>query len=412
MIRPLNELGYDAEFSLVGLLMVYCDRVPIPHGMTVEWYGNWIARTVFGAIDTVVRRGHMPDLVAVAGQLRDSGQMERIGGEQMLIEIAEASGSPSQVEGLVAQLKLGLARRKVKEVGDWIAGLSVREDLDTGDISIRLLEASAIVSGSSGSSPVYSIADVDHLGDDMGVTTGYPVLDAHMSCGGYPCGQMTVISAYHKGGKSTMKLSSAVHQLRAGKRVLWATFADLDRRQIKRRILRNLCGWSKAPTQLELLREYDDALDWVKSAPLDVYDASAIETGYDVETFAAWLRAHHDARGYDCVFVDYAQKLRSARRMDRFAVGDYCSDLVQRLAASTRLPIVVGSQITPGNSRDGEETKTKGSRAWEEDAGWVWRLKREGDLVTVDIPYSRFGPSGGTELRWNGDRLRVEDSNG
>jgi hypothetical protein len=146
-------------------------------------------------------------------------------------------------------------------------------------------------------------------------------------------------------------------------------------------------------------------LAWLNAAPLDVYDATRLTSGFDVDTFATWLRATHERPGYECVFIDYAQKLRATNASNRFAEGDYCSEVMARLAAQVGIPIVVGSQITPGG-KDGE-TKTKNSRAWEEDAGLVVRLKREGSIVECEVPYSRFGPSGEFTLRWDGERLRM-----
>lgn len=401
---PLNDLGYDPEFALVGALIVFADRVSIPQEIDSEWFANPAARTVFGAVRDVSRSGRMPDPIAVRQRLADLGMIDRIGGDDMFAEIMQACSSASMVPGLIETLRPLHVRRKVREISDWLRKVSDRDDLTPGEIASRLAECAAMAIGANGA-PVTGIGQVDHDGDDVGVMSGFPGLDGLMSTSGYPSGQLSVVSAYHKGGKTTFKLSSAVKQLQDGRRVLWATFADLNARQLKRRILRNLCGWSKRPYSLDAAADYDQALGWLNTAPLDVYDATALSSGFDVDTFATWLRANHDRAGYECVFVDYAQKLRATNAKNRFAEGDYCSEVMARLAAQIGVPIVVGSQITPGG-KDGE-TKTKNSRAWEEDAGLVIRLKREGSIVECEVPFSRFGPSGEFALRWDGERLRM-----
>lgn len=405
MSLPLNELGYDPEYALVGALIVHSDHVPIPRDVTPAWFANPVARTVFTATAAVAALGIMPSALAVKQKLTDMGQYERIGGDAFFIEIMQATYSKSQIPQLIEVLRPLHIRRQVREIADWLGKVSSRDDLTVAEIASRLIEGANEAMGAL-QAPVRSIGDIDHDGDDTGVTTGYSALDGLMTTGGYPAGQMSVISAYHKGGKTTFMLSSALLQLAAGKRVLWATFADLNEKQLKRRMLRNLCGWSKRPDRLDLAADYDEQLGWLNRAPMDVYDATKLTSGFDVDTFAMWLQAHAGTAGYDCVFVDYAQKLRAAKASaNRFAEGDYCSEVIARLAAQVGLPIVIGSQITPGG-KDGE-TKTKNSRAWEEDAGLVVRLKREGSVVDCEVPFSRFGPSGEFTLRWDQERLRM-----
>jgi replicative DNA helicase len=402
---PLNDLGFDPEFALVGGLMVFADRVPIPPEVTAEWFANPAARTIWGAIVDVAMSGRMHEAIAVRDRLATTGQLERIGGDDMLAAVLEACPSPAILPGLVDTLRPQYVRRKVREVADWLRKTSERDDLTLSEIASRLAEGAAIAMGAN-RAPVCGIGSVEHDGDDLGVSSGFEALDALVSTAGYPCGQVSIVSATHKGGKTTLMLSSALKQMQAGRRVLWATFADLNAKQVKRRLMRNLCGRSRRPYALDLAAEYDESLAWLNAAPLDVYDATALSSGFDVDTFAGWLRSNADRARYDCVFVDYAQKLRATKAANRFAEGDYCSEVMARLAAQVGIPIVVGSQITPGG-KDGE-TKTKNSRAWEEDAGLVVRLKREGTLVECEVPYSRFGPSGEFYLRWDSDRLSMD----
>lgn len=401
---PLNELGFEPEYALVGGLIVHADQVPVPKEITPEWFSSPVARTIFVAIKSVAGTGRKPDVFAVRQRLMDMGEYERIGGEQFYIEVMQACFSKAQVPDLIETLRPLHVRRKVREIAAWLDAVANRDDLTVGEIASRLLEGASEAVGATGA-PVHSIGSIDHDGDDVGVPSGFDSLDGLMSTGGYAAGQTNVVSAYHKGGKTSFKLSSAVAQLQSGRRVLWATFADLNSSQIKRRIMRNLCGWAKRPYSLQAAADYDAALAWLNAAPLDVYDATALSSGFDVDTFAAWLRLHHDQSGYDCVFVDYAQKLRANNARNRFDEGDYCSEVMARLAAQVGIPIVIGSQITPGG-KDGE-TKTKNSRAWEEDAGLVVRLKRDGTVVECEVPYSRFGPSGEFSLRWDAERLRM-----
>lgn len=404
----LNEIGLNPEYALLGSWITFPERCLVRTDVTADWFSEPAARYIHRAIVTVPA-GTLVGPIAVAERLkaivtRGQSALELIGGEDFFMQVMEAAIGPSQEQSAYEQLRLRWMKRKTQEIGQWITGCADK-DLSPGEIASRLLEAASEIVGAR-KPPVIRIGDVDHTGDDMGVPSGFPVLDGMTSTGGFACGQSNVVSAYHKGGKTSFMLSSALLQLKAGYRVLWATFADLNQKQIKRRILKNLCGWSKPPTSLELLANYDESLAWLNGCGLDVYDATAVDSGFDVDTFATWLKAHHEQAGYDCVFMDYAQKLRSSEaRSNKFSEGDYCSEVVARLAAQTDLPIVIGSQVTPGG-KDGE-TKTKNSRAWEEDAGLVLRLQKDGDYVKIEVPYSRFGPSGEFTVAWDAKRVRM-----
>jgi len=209
---------------------------------------------------------------------------------------------------------------------------------------------------------------------------------------------MTVVSAYHKGGKTTFMLCSFVEQLAQGHKCLFATFADLGKEDLKSRMLRYLCGWGKRPDLDSVAREFDNAQYQIEAEFAGfVYDASTLETGDDFETFTGWFKSEHSKSPFGCVFLDYAQKITSA---DRRAIGDLAmaqtvSRKICRLAAQTGVAFVVGSQITEGNQREGRKAMTKGSRVWEEDAGWVLRIERgvENERM-VEVAYSRFGKQG------------------
>lgn len=402
------DLSWDPEFALLSAVMRNFNKKLLPSGLQFDHFENPVAQTIYRAVATLVAEDKQPGPVQVSVWLKETGKLEEIGGNDMLEQVIDACGLPSSIPEFFDTLNERRIRRKVAEAGAWLEKSAARDDLSAGNLAERLLEAATVVSGAS-EAPVQRIGEIDHEGADQGITTGYPELDRLITTGGYPAGQMTIASATHKGGKSTFLMSSALTLAEMGYPVLYASFADLNRRQLKRRWLKMLCGWAKTPNELHLVQDYDIALDFLSRAPIDVYDASALDSGHDVRTFGAWLRANHEMKGYRAVFLDYAQELSSGSgRVDsEVSEGNDCARVIRRLGDRTGLPFIVGSQET--TDRDGR-TITKYSRQWEESAGWVLRIKHEdkSDVCGVDVAYSRFGPKGGVTLRWNNERLRVE----
>jgi hypothetical protein len=101
-----------------------------------------------------------------------------------------------------------------------------------------------------------------------------------------------------------------------------------------------------------------------------------MESGYDVETFAAWFRTKHTKQPYDLVFVDYAQELRSRSKMvtSELSEARECASVLTKMAGLAIVPVVVGSQVTIG--QNGAKDITKGSRIWEEKGGSIIRVRR------------------------------------
>jgi replicative DNA helicase len=361
---------------------------------------------LFAAACQLADEGHL-DPVALIARLRQIDRLKDIGGENYILGICDEQCGPVGVEYHAKNLYRQWLRREYVDLGK-----SAEEGVEIDELIIRAeaLAAKAI--------PRQSPAVLGRIGffgakPRVGLSTGYRFIDRFLSTKGWPSGQMSIVSAYHKAGKSSFQISCAVRAAKAGRKPLYATFADMGGQDLEERAMRHETALSREPDHpdmraewIEVLRKYRE--EW----HIDVYDAAGLETGYDVETFAVWLESRLPIEGYTEVYVDYAQELRSRdkRAMNELTEASACASLLQRLARRLDIPIIVGSQITEG--KNGERDKTKGSRVWEEKAGLVVRLKRDEDDETKalgQIVFNRFGPHGDAPLIWNGDRVRFEE---
>jgi replicative DNA helicase len=255
--------------------------------------------------------------------------------------------------------------------------------------------------------PFNHFKDISVIGEDKGVTTGFPELDERITTKGYPSGQMTIIEGYHKSGKSTLMISSYLRMAEAGLKVLYATFSDLSAQQIKRRMLRSLCGFVDRPRSDYLAQQFDYACRQLEDVwDVWVYDASDLDTGNDIETFCAWFKAKHSKIGFDAVFMDYAQEIQTRKKTHNEEERQReIATQIRVLASKTGVATIVGSQVTPGQGTN--KTISKGSRAWEEKAGWVLLISE--DRTNIGLEWSRFGGDRcKIPIRWNSRYLRFE----
>lgn len=394
------------EFSVLGTVMLAPESYPEVSHLKEAHFQRPAHKTLWRTVRSMIEAGTPIDFVTLRDEL-GSERVSECGGIDYLIQLAESVPDPNNVGEYAKRMVDRWAIRRYAQIGEKAkAGASFDE--------LRIMAASVV-----------ELAVVPSLGNCVGrlgtfgsgqrrrgITMGYgEELDSYFSSRGYPEGQTTVVSAYHKSGKSAWMLGSAIAQAKLGYSVLYATFADMSGTDLEERAMKNETGWGFCPDALYLQTDWLDVKRMIgEDLHIDVYDPGELDTGYDIETFEVWLRHRMAKVRYDCVFVDYAQELSSCKvpTGDEYPTARMCASVLQRMARKLRVPIVVGSQITEG--RNGERDKTKGSRVWEEKAGVVLRIKREqtGDGAQIDIPYSRFGLSGTVFLRWDQERVRFE----
>lgn len=353
---------------------------------------------IFCAIRDILETGQVPDPESVRHELAlwDEEHSDAL----YIATIAIEAYSPSPIGTWCKMLREESHQRR--------RDVKLRELLDLNTVdpedARKALQDFARLDVMGVMKPLIAWNDINAEAADTGVTTGFSVIDKFTRVG-YVDGQVTVVSAYHKGGKTSFKIGSFLEVAKTGVPVVFGTFSDLNPKALKKRALKNVCGVGGRPiTRLDMEGDYDAALALVDFPNVKIYYGAV--HGRDVETFAAYVRAEKPR----IFFADYAQKIRAR------SVGDgektrqleYVSGHLSDVADELNIPGVIGSQIT--SDGNGGFT-TKYARALEEDAGMVLRIKREdgASFATVEIPYNRFGPSGTVQLAWNESRVRFEE---
>jgi replicative DNA helicase len=402
---------YSTEIEMALLGSVISDRAAFkrvngtvrPDSFFSQAHGE-----IWRGLEALSKQGIEPDKPLLIDWLKGKGKIHDVGGEAYIDQIYEympfGAGAVDYAQKIAEKAELRGYMSAAKNLAHKIANGA---DID----EVRVL-AATMPAAARRVSGFVDIADIDASGDDFGITTGIAGIDAAIATGGYPQGQTSIVSAYHKAGKSTFMIQSACHQAELGKRVLYATFADLNGRRVKRRMLRALSGWSRMPEGEDLFGDEVERFEIAQKAidkfwEFTIFDASKSDSD-TVESFVSQLEIEHVERPYDCVFVDYAQKLTSSNRraqMGGTQEAEWCSHVLSKAAEKLNLAIVVGSQITEGGEKG--RTRTKWSAKWEEDAGLVLRIKREsGAKSTINLELSRFGGMG-TEIECYWDKHRL-----
>jgi len=241
------------------------------------------------------------------------------------------------------------------------------------------------------------VAIVDDGKETGAVQSGFGGIDKVMSIGGIPKGQLTVVRAHHKGGKSLLMRSMFYRDITQGIRALYVTFADISKIQLKRLLIQADTGERRTPRTLDKLATYDASVKFFHDhfAPNGyIIDAFGVSEDTSIEDITEAIKNFHKEHRFDKIYLDYAQKISS--RDPKARAGSIAEfDVVCRKLANffhhLGVACVVGSQTTAANKATGDRAKTKLGRRLEEEAGLVLHVTKDMHNIEIEIVYNRWG---------------------
>jgi replicative DNA helicase len=385
-------------------------------------------KLLFNFVRDMRKRGERVEWRLLADRLKLVNRLEDIGGEDYIIHLAEFIISPALCQEHCRTVKEYWKRRERVAIGEAAADRDVPQD----ELNLRLerLQQQTVQGASARSGRLGEFVGRKRK---QGVATGFGFIDTQTTCQGLPEGQMSVVLADTGSGKTAWSLQVARNAAEMGVPVCYATFADMDGFDLADRLIKNYCGRVSAPSENHQdFERYHESVKAIQKLPIDVYDATEMDSGRDVETFAAWFQAKLDRQKGDerwklCV-IDYAQELtsRNTKAKNQYDEAQACAHAVRWLAARTGVAFLIGSQMTAGNEKAGTKDITLGSRVWMQRAALILRLQVLDDaerakvkdpqysclphLTDARLMKNRFGQKGGQEWwQWVPEFARFEE---
>jgi replicative DNA helicase len=397
-----------AEQSVLGCMMLSrsCAKIASSR-LAPEDFSSSLHSRLFAEVVGLAAKGEPPDTIFVTAPADV---------QEIAMRCAEFVPSTDGLETYLDLVSRFAAKRKVRDAAEALLS-SLGDEEDNWDSVVPQVKAFGELWQNGSSASLLTMREIDIAGEQKGVPTGYGAVVDSFTGVGWVSGQTNVVSAYHKGGKTTFMLGSFRHAAAKALHAVYATFADLDPSQLKRRVLKQECGVGSYPkVRLDKAADFDEAMSIVDD-PLGewsnarVYDSRM--HGRDVETFAGKMLARHARNPIDILFCDYVQKIGSREvgaKFGKTAQVEHVSEQLADLAGRLGCPVVMGSQVTKGENG---EWVTKYARGLEEDAGFVLRVIRDGSDAKVVCAFNRFGMQEvEVPLRWNDEKVRFEGLKG
>lgn len=410
-------------------------------GLTEDDFYSPAHTALFTAMRRMFEDGITVDPVTLADRLRSSGELDRVGGQECILDLSNDLFAPVAWHNNAACLKRDATLRSLASAAAEILAeaTSAPESADAV-VDKAVQRVLAVKSHGTARKPESAGPILHRLREGIirqyesgksfvGVPTGFRSLDEKLL--GLRPGQMVVIGGRPSTGKTSLASCIALNAVRAG--TFTCIFSlEMSKEENMLRLLSGESGISVSDLRSAKLdgkiRTMDEAMEALRDLPLVIDDTSTTTVP---QILAKARRMLDNKKGNALVIIDYLQLLSLPKGEGRYdnrtrQVG-MLSRGIKLLAKDLEVPVVVLSQLSRAlETRDNRRPQLSDLRETgdiEQDADVVILLDKSATpeearridrpdegVVELIIAKQRNGETGTVPLRFDGCTTRfVED---
>lgn len=358
-LLPLHNL--EAEMSTLGAMILKEQAAETVFGIITDDDFFFPAhREIFKAIQQLATTGKAIELLTVKNELMERGRLGDIGGEDYLIQVAEAVPSAANAAHYAQIVLEKSTLRRLDDVGHEITKivrdpeLNADDKLDTAEnlvfavgnnrlgkdfMSLRVLAKDFMV-------------DMDTLVETgeptLGVPSGFYDLDAMTS--GFYGGDFIILAARPSMGKTSFALKIALNVARREPGNVAFFSLEMSGKQLARRFASMISGVSsnvlkKTDLNADAYRRLADACELMYDLPIHIDESSDIN---GLEMRGKCRRLQKEG-GLSLVVVDYLSLMRGNRKTENRVqeISDIARSL-KGLSKELNVPVIALSQLNRG----------------------------------------------------------------
>ncbi len=427
-IPPQN---IEAEQSVLGSLMIDKNAIIKIADLVNEddFYKNSHGK-IYKTMLYLYEHHEPIDLLSLSNRLKETDEMEKIGGQSYLASLANAVPTAANI---VHYAKIVAKKSVLRKLIDNASQIISNAYDETGEIDKTLDEAEQKIFSVSQKhirqdfTPVKPILEeafdrIDELhknkGKLRGVPTGFADLDNILA--GLQKSNLIILGARPSVGKSSLGLDLVRHAATKEKIPVGIFSLEMSKEEVIDRLIcaeANIDLWKLRTGRLSDSGENDDfskighAMGVLSEAPIFVDDTANINV-MEMRTMARRLHAEH---GLKMLVIDYLQLMEGRGKTDnRVQEVSEISRSLKGLARELDIPIVALSQLSRGiESRTDQRPKLSDLResgSIEQDADVVLFIYREDktktdsenkNIAEIMVAKHRNGPIGSVKLYFN-----------
>jgi replicative DNA helicase len=432
------ELPHDlaAEKALLGALLIDnagMDEISDLSLKEEDFYHPQYA-SIFGAIRDLHIESKPFDLVTVSSKLADLNKLEKIGGQNSLVQLSEDIPSSANIYSYGHLVKQKAILREVVRTAKRVVDSGTNF---SGDVQEFLSEVESnffkLTSQTKGKT-LRSLKEAlyenlkeferpdRNKGDISGLTTGYPSIDKKLL--GLQPGQLVIIAARPGVGKSSLMLHWAIASSKQSGLPVAIYSYEMVYTELSQRIL---SGESNIDARKFKTKDFNPvdlkniykAIQTLSGLPIIVNDSGAT-TLIDIKSQCRKIKAE---QGLGMIVIDYLQLMQPhVRKQSREQEIAEISRGLKLLANELECPIIALSQLNRSSAsrtdRRPQLQDLRESGSLEQDADIVCLIHRD-DLVDPNSPKkgvaeviiakNRAGEVGTVELAWIGSQTKFAE---
>ncbi|MDY5584277.1 MAG: replicative DNA helicase [Arcanobacterium sp.] len=434
-IPPQN---IEAEVAVLGSMLLNKDAISeVVSVITKSDFYRPQHAIIFSTILQIFAEGGAADPITVSAELKNNGELERVGGLAYLHTLVNQVpttvnvGHYAKIVQDMAKLRaLVNAGTKIAQLGYSYEGYDVDTLIDTAQNEMFSVAESHLVNDYASLREILPdvIREIEESsardGQMLGLPTGFADLDEKLN--GLRPGQMIIVAARPGMGKSTLAMDICRHAaIKQGKPVAFFSL-EMNRNELVQRALSAESGIFLN----KLIRGDLNAQDWervvetmtrIGESPLIVDDSPNLT----MTEIRAKARRLHQQNDIQLIVIDYLQLLTSGGKLveSRQQEVSEFSRAIKLLAKELKIPIIAVAQLNRNpearTDKRPQVADLRESGSLEQDADVILLIHRNQDPGVDDAPPSevivgknRSGPVGSVELMFQGDRARFASFGG
>lgn len=418
----------EAEQSVLGSLMIDKNAViKVGDIITSEDFYKDNHGKIYEAMIYLYEHHEPIDLLSLSNRLKETDNLERIGGESYLASLANTVPTAANIVHYAKIVeKKAVLRRLIDNASQIVADAydeteEVEKTLDDAEQKIFSVSKKHIRQDFTPIKPILEEAfdRIDDLhknkGKLRGIPTGFTDLDNILS--GLQNSNLIILGARPSVGKSSLAMDIARHAAIHEKVPVGVFSLEMSKGEVIDRIIcaeANIDLWKLRTGKLSSIGENDDfsrighAMGVLSEAPMFIDDSATLNV-MAMRTMARRLQSEH---GLGMLIVDYLQLIQGRGNPDnRVLEVSEISRSLKGLARELNVPILALSQLSRGiESRTDQRPKLSDLResgSIEQDADVVLFIYREDktktdsenkNIAEILVAKHRNGPVGSVKL--------------
>ena len=438
-----NEQAREAERAVLGGLMLETHRFDSVIQIIKENdFHDPKHQIIFHAMSELVDENKPLDPLTVSEKLDNNNDLQAVGGQANLIDLATSTPSAANLEAYAEIIKQRSITRRLQKTNSDIAelirnpqGQNGNDLLDRAESMIFALNDEASQNNDSLHSSgelvessmekLYELSNKD--GGLIGSSTGFKDLDKKLQ--GIQDGDLIVVAGRPSMGKTSFAMNIAenvlLNQDNNGAVLIFSL--EMSGEALTTRMLSGMCKLNQQNVRSGMLRDNELKLlfkkgERLKNLPLWIDDSSLLTP---MELRAKARRLHRqEENGLSLIVVDYLQLMQlPASNENRVNQISEISRSLKSLARELNIPVIALSQLNRAvEQRENRRPKMadlRDSGAIEQDADVILFIYREEvyspedekyeGLAEIIVGKQRNGPIGTVKLTFQKEYTRFEN---